>query len=343
MAQISVILPCYNVEKYIDRCLTSITRQTIGIDALEIICIDDASTDNTWNRLQEWHARFPENIIALHSDVNCKQGTARNIGLEYSTSPWISFIDSDDWVELDYFEKLYQGALETDCEVITCQNKRDSSDSLTFFNERSTGKPNHMLLIDDEDKRKSFIHLALINYSSWGKLIKKSFLIEYNILFPEMIAYEDVPWGIIMHLYVKKAYVIEEYLYHYYINYSSTVLQMNAEYHIDLLTGQLQLWNELKVRNMLEPYYEELEYEFLFSCYLSVLKMIALRYETPPYSLYLLLKTCTLERIPDYRQNKYVQSAEHSPALTAMLESLMLPMDRNEFLQFAEQIKALGI
>ncbi len=80
-AKISVIIPCYNVGNYIDRCMASIAVQTLGVENLEIIFIDDASTDDTWERLQRWEKRFPDNILLIHSDVNGKPGAARNIGL----------------------------------------------------------------------------------------------------------------------------------------------------------------------------------------------------------------------------------------------------------------------
>lgn len=343
MAIISVIIPCYNVEQLIDRCLASVIQQTIGINNLEIICIDDASTDRTWEHLQAWHELYPENIKAFGCATNSRQGTARNIGLRYSTTPWICFIDSDDWVEPDYLEKLYSAAVQTGCEIVTCQHKRDSSDSLTCFDDRSTTKENRALRIDTVEKRKILIHTPLLGYSAWGKLIQKNFLLEHNIYFPEMLVYEDGFWGVLLHLYVKKAYIIEECLYHYYVNPSSTVLNKDNYYHVDMLTVQMQLWAELKARNMFELYHDELEYEFLFSCYLSFLKVIALRYETPPYSLFQLLKTCTLERIPDYRKNKYVREPDFSPVLSLLLESLSLPLGREEFLQFAQNIKNLKL
>lgn len=343
MANISIIIPCYNVENYIDRCLTSIIQQTMGIDELEIICVDDASTDHTWEHLQRWHDLYPEHIIALGCKVNGRQGTARNIGLGYASADWICFIDSDDWVELDYLEKLYSAALYADCEVVTCQNRRDASNELTFFAERTTGKESRMLFIDTPEKRKTFLHLALMGYSAWGKLIRKSLLIENDIWFPEMLAYEDGFWGVLMHLYAQKVYIIEERLYHYYVNHSSTVLQKDTYYHIDMLTVQLQLWTELEARNMFELYHDELEYEFLFSCYLSFLKVIALRFETPPYSLYQILKTCVSARVPDYKKNKYVSAPDFSPVLATLLESLTLPLDKDAFQQFAQQIKMLKL
>ena len=343
MPKISVIIPCYNVANYIDRCLTSITEQTFDIRDVEILCIDDASTDDTWEHLAAWHEKYPENVLAIGCEVNGRQGTARNIGLQYATAPWICFIDSDDWVEPDYLEKLYAAAVSTDCEVVTCQNKRDSSDTLSYFSDRSTGKEDHMLLIDTTEKRKHFIHMAMMGYSAWGKLIKKTVLLENEIWFPENLAYEDGFWEVLMHLYIKRVYVIEERLYHYYVNPTSTVLQKNNYYHIDMLTVQLQLWEELKERDMFALYHDELEYEYLFSCYLSFLKVIALRFETPPYSLYQILRTCTLSIIPNYKQNKYVQAPDFSPVLGTILESLSLQLNKAEFLQFAENIKKLKI
>lgn len=343
MPKISVIIPCYNVANYIDRCLTSITEQTFDIRDVEILCIDDASTDDTWEHLAAWHEKYPSNVLAIGCEVNGRQGTARNIGLQYATAPWICFIDSDDWVEPDYLEKLYTAATSTDCEVVTCENKRDSSDTLAYFSDRSTGKEDRMLLIDTVEKRKTFIHMAMMKYSAWGKLIKKSVLLENEIWFPENLAYEDVFWGVLLHLYVKRSYIIEERLYHYYVNPTSTVLQKDSFYHIDMLTVQLQLWAELKERNMFENYHDELEYEFLFSCYLSFLKLIALRFETPPYSLYQILRTCTLSIVPDYTKNKYVQAPDFSPVLGTILKSLSLQLNKEEFLQFAEKIKKLKI
>lgn len=70
MFKISVIIPCYNVSSYIDRCLTSIVNQTIGVGCLQIICIDDASTDDTLLCLQKWEQQYPDNIVLIHLDVN---------------------------------------------------------------------------------------------------------------------------------------------------------------------------------------------------------------------------------------------------------------------------------
>ena len=317
MADISVIIPCYNVAPYIDRCLTTITSQTIGMNALEIICIDDASTDGTWQHLQAWEQNYPDNIILVRCDKNSRQGTARNIGLQYASADWIAFIDSDDWVELDYFEKLYQVTLLGDCEVVSCQNERDFSTSMTFFENRKTDKENRFMLIDTMEKRKLFFNLQSAGFAAWGKIIRKSLLIDHEIYFPENLAYED----------------------HYIVNTKSTVLQKDADYHTDWLTVQSMKWDAWERRGFLDDYREELEYDFLCTCYLGFLKILFLRYTTPSYSLYKLVKEITIERVPDYRQNTYI-SQGLSEFYHTLLESLLLPLNREQFQQLANYAQA---
>lgn len=343
MANISVIIPCYNVEKYIDRCLTAITQQTIGIDALEIICIDDASTDGTWDKLQTWYEQYPHHIIALRCEKNSRQGTARNIGLEYATAPWISYIDSDDWVELNYLEKLYEIASQTECDVVMCQHGRDTSTTLSFFETTSTGQDSRMLRIDTVERRKQFIFLNSANSYCWGKLIRKSLLIDNDIYFPEDLAYEDILWGTLMHLYIERLYILEERLYHYYANEESTVLKRNEDHHVDFLTVQMKLWSELYARGAFDLYRDELEYNFLISCYLGFLKVLVRRYETPSYSLFMLLKEFVSERIPDYRSNYYIAQNILPPNQSILLEALSLPLSKDDFKLFAGQIEAIGI
>lgn len=343
MADISVIIPCYNVSSFIDRCLTSVTVQTMGINALEIICIDDASTDNTWEQLQKWEKRYPENILLIHCDVNSRQGTARNIGLQYASSSWVAFVDADDWLEPDYFEKMYQITRQGDCDLVICKSDRDYSTTLTYFDNRATEKEDRYMVIDTYEKRKLFLYLNSMGSLAWGKLIRKSLLTDNEIYFPENLTYEDNFWGSLLHLYVNKVYMLEEKLYHYFVNQKSTVLQQNADHHVDLLTVQSMLWSEWERRGFLDIYRDELEFHFLFSCFLGFFKVIALRYQTPPYSLYLLLKEIVKERISNYRTNLYIQKGELSEFHNTLMQSMLLPLNKEEFLQLVDYVKTIGI
>ena len=184
MPKISIIIPCYNVASYIDRCMTSIVAQTMGMDSLEIICIDDASTDDTWAHLQRWERLLPDQVLLIRQEVNRRQGTARNIGLQYASSEWIAFVDGDDWLEPDYFELLYGPVQKYSCDVVCCDAERDFSDSLVYFKEDQRGDGEDLYLAaDTEETRKQLIAMSAVGEAAWGKIIRKRLLTDFQIFF----------------------------------------------------------------------------------------------------------------------------------------------------------------
>lgn len=252
MADISVIIPCYNAASYIDRCIASIRSQTLDPSFLQIICVDDASTDNTWQHLQKWEARCPDLITIIHCDTNGRQGTARNVGMQYCNTPWVSFIDADDWIEPDYFEKMYAIALQCQCDIVCCDQIRDPSPTLTYSDNRSNGRESGLIQISTLSQRKSFLVEKCMGLTACSKLIRTDFLKTHQITFPENIAYEDILWGSLAYFYVRRIYILEEYLYHYFLNSGSTVLSKNADYHTDILTISLMEWQEWQSRGLLK-------------------------------------------------------------------------------------------
>lgn len=342
--KISVIIPCHNVDPYIDRTLSSLSSQTIGVENLEIICVDDASTDNTWEHLLAWEQKYPENILLVQCEENGRQGRARNIGLTHATTKWIAFIDSDDWVEPDYFEKLFQTALNTRSDVVCCRYVRDPSASLSLLANRMTGKESRLLVIDSEEKRKVFLSTYSMESSCWGKLIRKALLTENDIFFPEGVAYEDNLWSSLLHIYAERVYMLEEILYHYYVNDLSTTLKKDALSHTDLLTVYIQMWEIWESRGMLDKYRAELEFHFLCSGYLCFMKILFLRYSVPPYSLYLLAREITNRLIEDYRTNPYIQD-NLSEFYHLVLKSLTYQLTGEQFQALAQTAQSyyLGI
>lgn len=339
---VSVIIPCYNVEKYIDRCLESLMCQTVSVTSLEIICIDDASSDGTLDKLKKWEQKLGNIMTVVQCESNGKQGTARNIGIEFAKADYIAFIDGDDWVEKDYFEKLYRPIQIDNYDVVTCSYQRDASDALTYFQKRETGKESRSLLVDSVEKRKIFFNLYSCGHQVWGKIIRREVLIENRIFFPEQITYEDGYFEALLHFYVQKVYLHEEQLYHYYVNNSSTILALNADHHTDWLTVQLINWKTWRERGLLDEYREELEYEFLWSCYLGFFKLLAFRFDHPSYSLFKLAKEITLSYVPDYTKNKYLEEG-FTEFQKLLLETLLTDIKREEFLQIIDMIKMHGV
>ena len=117
--KVSVVVPCYNVSDYLDRCMESLLKQTIGIENIEIILVDDASTDNgaTWEVIMKYEQLYPDTIIAISLEQNLRQGGARNVGISYAGGEYLVFCDADDWMSLKALEHVYRKAKEVDADV----------------------------------------------------------------------------------------------------------------------------------------------------------------------------------------------------------------------------------
>ena len=204
---ITVIVPCYNVEKYIDRCFHSLLQQTYK--NLEIIVINDASIDNTGEKCEQYAQQYPH-IKVIHNFPNGGPSIARNIGLDLATGEYISCIDSDDEIAFDYFEKLYNFSIHNDCDIVICgvykvyQKKEKEinrhSDKDTVF------EKNDVMQLLFDDVIKSYVN----------KIYKKELWDGFRFI-PGRI-YEDIA---IMHLIFDRAQkigYIAEPLYYYHIN-----------------------------------------------------------------------------------------------------------------------------
>ncbi len=343
--KISVIIPCYNVSKYIDRCMQSLVDQSFGINNMEVICVDDASTDDTVEKLLRWEKKYPDNIMIVESQSNGRQGAARNIGLGYSSADWVCFVDSDDWVEPDYLEIFYAHTGLDGIDMVCCDSGRDPHVDLCHFSEseRETAKQPSFLVISDINQRKELIHYNKIAFTAYGKLINREFLLENDIFFPEGVVYEDIYWGSLINYYVKKVYFIGKRLYHYFVNGDSTVLNKGADYHVDMLTVNSMLWREVILRGFWDDYRDEIEFEFFYSNILAFTKIIVLRFETPPYSLYRLLNIMAVTHVPEYWKNPYYQSESLPEIHRLIIDGVYMGLDKESFVQWAENIKQIGL
>ena len=118
--KLSVIVPVYNMMAggKLKNCLDSLVRQ--DIDDMEIIAVDDKSTDDSLAFLESYSKRYGSRFVTIASPVNGRQGSAKNIGLERARGQWIGFVDSDDWVAGDMYVKLLKRAEETGADVVGC-------------------------------------------------------------------------------------------------------------------------------------------------------------------------------------------------------------------------------
>lgn len=120
--RISVIVPVFNISKYLKRCIDSLLNQTLN--NIEIILVDDGSNDNSGEICDYYYNKYPDSIKVLHTE-NCGLSAARNRGLEVSTGEYISFVDGDDWIEPEFFETLYELIKLEDYDLSVCGIKYD--------------------------------------------------------------------------------------------------------------------------------------------------------------------------------------------------------------------------
>lgn len=178
---ISVIVPVYNVQQYLERCLDSILRQTY--DNLEIILVDDGSTDSS-GRICDNYKEKDSRIFVIHKE-NGGLSDARNAGIEAATGDYIAFVDSDDWIDDDMYEVLYQILQENDADIAECSYRNVFVDHI----EEETSNTGECLKADKLFALEN--QLAWINFRSivWNKIFKKN--IFKNLRFPIGKFHED--------------------------------------------------------------------------------------------------------------------------------------------------------
>ncbi len=302
--KISIIIPCYNVEEFIDRCVVSLVNQTLGLENLELIFVNDASTDNTLELLKLYEQQFPEDILIVDLEKNIRQGGARNAGLQYASSDYIGFVDADDWVELVMFERLYEKAVLYDCDMVNCKFTRDMKEGSSMGR---TGEEDRYYSIETEQDRKQLFMFG-IEGGIWCNIYKKELILTNEISFPEQIAYEDNFWLPLINLYLTSYYVVEEYLYHYFVNLDSTLLSKNSLHHFDRLLIELMKIDEYKRRGVFKLYCDEIEIHFIQMYYANTIHTIFMRFDKIPLEMIELIQRTVLEKFPDYKNNCYIDS-----------------------------------
>lgn len=330
MAEISIIIPCYNVEEYIDRCLESVTAQTIGLDMLEIIVINDASTDNTLDKLYQWKHRFPQNIMVITYEENLRQGGARNIGLEHASGQYIGFVDADDWIDKDMFKLLYEKMCTLKFDAVKCKYIREACSGQYALSEDNRHDMEYAF-----PSKNGLYYGQITEYGNCGSygglcegLYKRSLIMEHGIRFPEKLAYEDNYFCAVLNLYIGSLYILDKVMYHYFVNPASTVTSINAPHQLDRLTTELMLIDAFKERGAFEVWHDEIERDFLQRFYLNTWHIVFTRFSYVP-DIFSEMKKNIMRLFPDYKKNPYFVEREEP-----MLELLeMNPEPRPEELE----------
>lgn len=304
MKKISIIVPCYNVENYIDQCVESLVNQTIGVADLEIILVDDASTDGTLDKLLKYEEKYPLSVMVIHCENNARQGAARNLGLSYAKSPYIMFVDSDDWIELDACRKMYKYAKKYDCDAVAAGYVEEYSRESTDVSKDIVGDQYYVIQTDEE--RGGFVGVDFgVGFA--GNIYKRKMILDNELFFPEGYYYEDDYWFVLSMHCIKRAYIIGEKFYHYYQRPDSTIHKMDLDKQLDrAVVEQLKL-EALVERGIYARFPELYEHEFLQRYYMQMEHILLTGFDSLEYEIITRIHDEAYGLFPDYRNNQFVK------------------------------------
>lgn len=303
--KISIIVPCYNVEKYIDRCIESIAKQTIGVENLEIILVNDASTDDTLNKMLAWEKKYSDNIMVITYDENIRQGGARNIGINYASSDYIGFVDSDDWIDPEMYMALYEKAIEGDYDAVYCKYRDDYMTDMTTMMPPEHQNDSEYVYMGDS--KYSFYQYDKKGHNGraggvWSGIYKREIIIENKIYFPEKTAYEDNYWAGMMRLYTHKVYMIDRIYYHYFNNSESTLRKRNSNTHIERINVEKLLLDKYLEMGVFKDYFAEIMVGSFTKLYLNTFLIMFTRCDYVPADLYNSLRKDVYLYFPDWEK-----------------------------------------
>lgn len=232
---ISVIVPFYNVEEYIDACLKSLTRQ--GDVSLEVIMVDDGSTDGSADIAKRYTDEFP-NFYYYQTD-NGGPGRGRNIGVKYATGKYIAFADADDIVPEYTYYKMHRLAEHTGAELTICNAERFKGKSrfVSGLHKRVFSQYEKVTHITKN-------HRLLYDTTSWTKLIRRDFYKEKKLAFPEGVIYEDITFSLKAHLLCNKCAMMGEVGYLWRIRNSNNKSLTQSEDTERMLKERLEALKE---------------------------------------------------------------------------------------------------
>ena len=253
MPKVSIIMPVYNVEDYIEKSIESVINQTLK--DIEIIIVNDGSQDNSKELLQKY-LKNNNNIIYLEKE-NGGLSSARNFGIKYATGEYIAFLDSDDFVEVNMYEEMYNVAKKENADMVECDfiweypNKKIKDIGKLYFS------------------KKEAIEKARV--VAWNKIIRRDILQKTKIEFPNGLRYEDIEFFYKILPYLDKISFVKKNFVHYVQRQNSIVNTQNIRTKeiFNVFNNVIKYYKE---KNIYEEYKEELEYTYIRILLCSSLK-----------------------------------------------------------------------
>lgn len=248
--KVSVVVPIYNVEKYLPRCIDSLINQTL--QEIEIILVNDGSPDNSQQIIDEYIKKFPTKVIGLLK-ANGGLSDARNFGLEYAKGEYISFIDSDDYVDKTFLEKMYNRAQETHSEIVVCgyYGVDEIEGTYKWFQ-----KGNADIYNSNLSDNPTLIHQN--SPYAWNKIYHRSLFEKTKIRYPKGWIWEDIPTTYPLLACANKIAKVDQPLIYYILKREGSITATYSRKMLQLFQSLELLNNRFKELDSFEEFYDEL-------------------------------------------------------------------------------------
>lgn len=274
VTKISIIVAAYNSEKTLSRCVESLINQSLK--ELEIILVDDNSTDSTYSIMKKYQQQYPSRIVVLSVNkpkVTCGPGEARNKGLKEAKGTYIGFVDSDDWVDSSLFSVAYENVVKEDADIAIFGVKDEFTNNLCskirYSYEQNTINHiyalNMLCRVNNNDR--------YISPMVCQKIYRKDFLTRNGIVFESNSYYEDDQFSFYCFLHYCKIVLIPDVYYHYYQN-TCSITHTFSKKHIDtLITALVNMRNYLQ-NSLLYKTYFDYYFSYMDKCIASTLNVL---------------------------------------------------------------------
>lgn len=248
---VSVIVPVYNVEKYLDRCLESLVNQTLT--SLEIIVVNDGSKDQSQRIIDRFVREYPDKVYGYIKE-NGGLSDARNFGMKLARGEYLGFVDSDDYVEPDMYAKMLDSAERNDSDIVVCD--------LDYVWEDSDKV---MRMAGYSEKRSQPIakSIFLAPLFAWNKLYRKSLFDASGLDFPLGLWYEDIPVIVPLFALAKRISYVDQVMVHYLQRSTSIMGSKTNPKMKDIFDVLERVVRFYRTHQLFETYHDELEYLYI--------------------------------------------------------------------------------
>ncbi len=300
--KVSIIVPVFNTEAYLKKCLDSLVKQTYK--NIEIILINDGTMDNSEKIILKYKEKYP-GIIRYYKQKNKGQGAARNLGIKKAKGEYITFVDSDDYVDKNMIDKM----ISMQADIVICDILKEENDKTIYFN-------NYWNIKNDPSKNYMTSHMGPV-----ARLYKASLFKDNNIYFKEGVIYEDLATVPLLGMYTNNIKYVNEAFYHYVIRRGSSMKQIKYNKVLESIFNVMGYLSE----NITDNYKDELEYLYIeHLLYSASLRFLKFNRKDKVN----IVRNIIRKKYPNYKNNIYYKnkSIKFKVVCTLIYHKIYLPL-----------------